>query len=430
MQVSVDTAEGLKRSLKIAVPAQKVEQEVQSRLQDLARTVRMSGFRPGKIPYKVVEKRYGGRVRQEVLGEVLQSSFQEAVDQENLSPATGPQIEPLCIEPGKDLEYRADFEVYPDVKLKDIKELDIVVPDATLTDEDMEKAVDNLRKGQAQWLDVERAATDGDQVIIDYSGSIDGEEFAGGTAEDVTVTLGAGQFLADFERHLSGVTAGQDIQFELSFPDDYAGKDVAGKTAQFTAHVHKVQEVKYPELNDDFAKNLGVEEGLDKLKSLVRSQLEGKLAGSLREERRQIVMKAMFEANPVDLPEGLVRQDSEQLLQETLSRQKSFNQPGDAAELMAEDFTDQSKRRVALSMILGEVVKQNQLEADPERIKELVYAVAQNAPNPGEVVRYYYSDKRRMSEIQSIALEDKVVEWVLGRANVRTETKNYEELTG
>ncbi len=431
MQVSIDHTEGLKRSLKIAVPAKRVEQEIHSKLSDLTRTAKISGFRPGKIPFKIVEKRYGEQVRQQVVSDVLRQSFEEALSQEKLTPATGPEIEPLCMEPGKDLEYRAKFEVIPEINLKKLSELKIKIPHGDIADEDISNAIEEIRKGNREWIEVDRPAIDGDQLLIDYEGQINNEIFAGGSAQNVKIVLGNAGFLPEFESALQNAKKDQDITFPLKFPDDYGSKDVAGKTAEFKVKVHQVSEGKLPELNADFMAKLGIENGdKDKLNQVVRNNMEKRVEQILRPKKREVVLQALFDANPLELPEGLIKQDCERLLHESKSKKQQPAEQADDKELTVDDFKDKAKRRVALSLIMSQIISEHKLEPKADRVKEFILSIAQNAPNPEEIVRQYYSNKEIMGELESIVLEEQVVDCVIEGADVSTETRSYKDLTG
>ena len=433
MQANLENLGTLQRRLSVAVPIEEIDQEIDARLKRLTRTVKMHGFRPGKVPLKVVAQQYGPQVRQEVLGETLQKSFGEAIRQQNLKVAGYPQFDAKPPSEGANaFEYSATFEVYPEVRLGEISGATVTRPHLEVTDAEVERTLEIMRKQRVTYEPVERAAENGDRVTMSYNGTIDGIEFAGGKAENQQVVLGEGRLLPDFEAQLSGVKAGDQKRFEVRFPDDYHGKDVAGKTATFEANVTEVAAPKLPEIDAEFAKSLGVADGdLDRMRTEIRANLEREVKVRLRNRVKDQVMQALLDTTKVEVPRALIQDEIERLRE--LTRQ-DFTARGipvkDDTPLPAELFEAQAQRRVNLGLILAELVKAHQLQAKPEQIRAAVEEQAQSYENPQEVVRWYYQQPERLREIESMALEDNVVEWALRTAKVEDKAIAFDELMG
>jgi trigger factor len=433
MQANLENLSTLERRLSVAVPKTEIDHEIDTRLKHLSRTVKMHGFRPGKVPMKVVAQQYGPQVRQEVLGETLQRTFGEAVRQQNLKVAGYPQFEPKPLEESaSDFEYSATFEVYPEVQLGEISGAKISRPQLEVGDAEIDRTIEIMRKQRVTFDQVERAAANGDRVTMSYRGTIDGVEFAGGKAENQQVVLGEGRLLPDFETQLQGTKAGDSKSFELKFPDDYHGKDVAGKTATFEVSVSEVAAPKLPEIDAEFAKTLGVEDGdIAKMRSEIKGNLEREVKGRLKSRVKDQVMQALLDSTKVEVPKSLIESEVERLRE--LTRQ-DFAARGipvkDDMPLPAEMFQQQAERRVNLGLILAEVVKANQLQAKPEQVRAIVEEQAQSYENPPEVVRWYYQSPERLREIESMVLEDNVVEWALKTAQIDEQSIDFDELMG
>jgi trigger factor len=422
MQVSVETGEGLERKLTIQVPAETVETEVNNRLESIKGTVRIDGFRPGKVPLKVVKQKYSGTVLQEVAGELMQSSFREALTQENLQPAGDPVIQASDPVLGEAMEFTVTFEVFPEVALAPVSELTIEKVEASVEDADVDNMIDVLRKQKMDWNEVDRASANDDRITIDFVGTVDGEKFDGGSANDMPMTLGAGQMIPGFEDALTGLKAGEETTFKVPFPDDYAAKDLAGKEAEFAVTVKKVEEPKLPEIDEEFAKAFGVESGdVDQLKSEIRSNMERELTRRLRTLVKESVMDALIEKNPVEVPSATVAQEAE-----TLKKQTEVQSPG--TDLPLDVFMDDAKRRVQLGMILAEVAKASALNINPDMVKERIEEMAQDYDDPDEFVRYYMGNQEMLRGIETLVMEDKVVDWVVEQAQVSTKSNSFDEV--
>lgn len=425
MQVSVETTGTLGRRMTVQVPAERIDQEVDNRLKSLARTARISGFRPGKVPFKIVQQRYGQQVHLEVAGDVMSSSLHEALSQQNLRPAGQPKLEPRTIEQGKTLEFIAEFEIYPEFEPASVADVQIEKPVATIGEQDIDAMLEKLRQQRAGWETADRAAAKGDQVNVDFAGTIDGAEFAGGSGQDMTLEIGAGRLIEGFEAGLIGAKAGDEVTLDLRFPDDYHSAGVAGKPVQFKVKVNKVSALKLPEVDDAFAKSLGVEGGIGALREEVARNMRRELEQMVTAVVKERAFGQLLERNTIDVPAVLVDEEIERLMRE------SHQQMGGAQgmNLPRSLFEKQAHRRVALGLIIGEIIKRNGIQVDPERVRRLIEGIAASYENPDEVVKWYYESREAMGSAQSLALEEQVVEWLLGQVQVVEKNYTFDELT-
>lgn len=431
MQANLETLGTLERRLSISLPASTVNSEVESRLKRLARTVKLHGFRPGKVPLKIVEQQFGGQVRQEVLGDTVQQTFGEAVREKQLRVAGYPRIEVKSPADGAQFEYTATFEVYPEIVLGSIDGATIERPVVTVGDAEVDKTLEILRKQRMHFHKTERPAASGDQALIDYAGRIDGTPFEGGSAEDQYVQLGGGQLLADFEKHLIGMRAGESKTFELRFPDDYHGKEVAGKTASFDVTVKEVREPHMPEVDAEFAKSLGIADGdLEKMRAEIKANLEREVKRRANSRVKDQVMKALLDSTKVEVPKSLLDLEVERLMNGMRRDLESRGMKADQIPMPREAFEPEAVRRVSLGLILAELTSANKLEARPEQVKAVVTEYAQSYEKPDEVVRWYYQQPERLREIESVVLEENVVQWVLGKAKVEDKPTPFDDLMG
>ena len=434
MQVSIETTSGLERRLTVGVPAERIESEVDSRLQKAAGNVRLPGFRPGKVPMKVMRQRFGAGVRQEVLGEVMSQTFQEAVVQEKLRPAGQPSIEARSLEAGKDLEYVATFEVFPEVDVVEIKGFDIEQPVAEVTDADVDNIIEVFRKQQGSWQTVEREARDGDKVNINYTGTRDGEAFEGGSAENSDLELGSGRMIPGFEDGIVGMQAGQEKTLQLNFPEDYHKEDLQGAAVEFAVAVNAVQEMVPAPLDETLFAKYGVEEGgLDTFRSEVRQNMARELKNAVQGKVKQQVMDTLLEAHEsLEVPQALVSREIDAM------RGQMFQQFGGAAgkdldlkSLLPDDmFKDNAERRVKLGLVLAELVSKLDLKADGAKVREAVEELASTYQDPEEVVNYYYSNQEQLAAIESRVLEDQMVAKLLENANIVEKQCSYQEAIG
>ncbi|UCB54050.1 MAG: trigger factor [Thiotrichales bacterium] len=422
MQVSVEAGEGLERKLKIHIPTETVEQQVESRLKSMLPRVKIDGFRPGKVPLKVVKQHYGDQVFQEVAGELIQNSFRDALTQENLNPAGDPSISTDGIKQGEPLEFTATFEVYPEVELAPVAGMKLEKITSAVTDADIDNMIETLRKQRSGWTVVERAAADDDRVVIDFKGMVDGEAFDGGSAEDVPVVIGSGAMIPGFEQHLKGLKAGDENSFKVNFPDDYKAEHLAGTEAEFAVVVKTVEESALPEVDEEFARGFGVEDGnVEKLREDIRGNMQRELDNRLRTEIKNAVMEQLIENNPIDVPAAIVQQEAE-----TLQKQTATQLPG--SEQAVEAYMDDATRRVKLGLILAEVVKTAAIQPDAEKVRERVESMSKDYEDPDEFVRYYQSNPQLLRGIETLVMEDMVVDWIVDQAEVTETERSFDDL--
>ncbi|MFA7553582.1 MAG: trigger factor [Spongiibacteraceae bacterium] len=431
MQVSIQTTSGLERKLTVGIPAARVDGEVTTRLQKAAGTVRLDGFRPGKVPMKVMKQRFGAGVRQEVLQEVMNQSFSEAIVQEKLKPAGMPHIEPKNIDPGSDLEYVATFEVFPEVEVKDYSSITVVKPVAEIVDADVETMIETLRKQQASWTPVERAAAEGDQVNINYVGTKDGEAFDGGTAEGSDLILGSKSMIAGFEDGIVGLKAGEEKVLSLTFPDDYQAEELKGAAVEFAVTVNTVSEQVQPELNEAFFEKFGVKEGgEEQFRKEVAENMQRELTNAIKNKIKTQVMDGLVAAHEdLQLPQALVKQEISALKRQMVQQFGGAAASLDVDSLLPDDmFTEQAERRVRLGLILNDYITREDISADADKVKETIEGFAATYEDPEEVINYYYGNQQQLQEIQSMVLEETVVEKIIAQANVSEDTCSYEDV--
>ncbi|MBX3695446.1 MAG: trigger factor [Steroidobacteraceae bacterium] len=409
------------------MPAQQVADEVDQRLKKIARTARMKGFRPGKAPMGVVRQQYGTQVHTEVVSDLLRSSFADAVSQQNLKPATGPRIQPVALDPGADLKYIATFEVLPDIRPAAVESLEIERVTASVTDAEVGEMLESLRGQRPDYTPVERGAKTTDRLVLDFDGRIDGAAFQGGEARDMPVVLGAGQVLAEFEQALAGAAPGETRTAVVHFPDDYRGTEVAGKTAEFSITVKKVEEMSLPPLDDAFAAEFGVKEGgLEQLRKEVRESMERELDDAIRNQLRVQVMDALHRANPIEVPQGLV-DETVQEMQVDIGRRMGAK---DVSQLPPrEQFLDAARRRVALGLVIGELLRGADLKVDRARVQARLREIAGSYPNPDEMLRSYLQNADAMRQVESAVLEEQLVDWIVERAKVTDKPSSFKDLT-
>jgi trigger factor len=431
MQTSIEALGRLERRFNMAVPAEQIDREVEQRLRKLSRTVRMDGFRPGKVPLKIVAQHYGPQVRSEVIGDAVQKAFSEVVQEQKLKVAGYPRIERKEGGDGKQLTFSATFEIYPEVKLGDLSAATIQRPVHAVDDADVDRTLEILRKQRTIWEPAARASQTGDRVTVDFAGRIDANEFPGGRGTGVAVVLGEGRMLPEFESGLAGVSAGEHKIFPVAFPADYPGKEVAGKTASFEVSVQKVETPRLPEIDAEFARSLGVADGdIAKMREEVRANVEREVKKRVDGEIKQKVMQALIDSATLELPKSLVEIEMQRMVQQTRAELEARGVKLERLPVKPEALEGQARRRVALGLILGEVVKSHELGAKPEQVRSLVTEHAQTYEQPFEVVRWVYSEPQRLNEFEGLAVESNVVSWVLGRAKVEDRTISFEELMG
>ena len=427
MQVSVETTQGLERRVTITVPADVIDNEVKRLLKEEYRHRRVNGFRKGKIPPHVLQKLFGREARSRAASGVMQSKYYEAIMQEKINPAGAPAIEPKVNEPGKDLEFTATFEVYPEVEVKNLDKIEIEKPTVEVTDADVDSMLETLRKQHAGWKEVKRKSKDGDRVTMDFVGSIDGEEFEGGKASDFALELGEGRMIPGFEDQIKGIKAGEEKTIEVTFPEDYHAENLKGKDAQFAVTAKKIEERELPELNDEFVALFGVKEGgVDALKAEVRKNMERELSNTVKSKVKEQVLKGIVEHNEVELPKAMIDQEIDAL------RKQAAERFGGNAEQMpnlpAELFEEQAKERVKVGLLLGEVIRTNEMKAEDERVDTIIANAASAYEDPQEVIEYYKSNNDMMQQIRNVALEEQAVEFVLDKAKVTEKEASFDDI--
>jgi len=427
MQTQVETLDGLTRRITLQLNMAEVESEVDKRLRQLVKTVRMDGFRPGKAPLKIVAQRYGGEIRGEVMSEAMQRGFAEAARANNLNVAGHPHFD----RGDGEAAFTATFEVFPHIVLGDVSQIKVTRPVVEVTDADVDRTLETLRKQRLHYHAVDRDARTSDRVHVDYVGKIGGEPFQGGEARDFPVVLGEGRTLKDFEGQLLGMRPGESKRFDVTFPDDYFAKELAGKTASFEVTVKSLQEPHLPEVDADFARSLGIHDGdVTKLREEIAVNLRRETRKRIKAKVKEQVMQGLLEVTPFEVPESLIAMESRALLERAVNGLKASGMKRQDIHLKAEGFKSQAKRRVALSLLLNEIARSQGIRAEADQVWALVEEFAQSYEDPAEVVAWYYQDADRLREAESLVLEDNIVNWVLERAQVTDETVALEALMG
>ena len=431
MQSNQQPASPLERRIDMAVPMAEIEKQVEQRLKKMARTVKMSGFRPGKVPFKMVQQHYGDQARSEAIGEAVEKAFGEAVRSQNLRVAGYPRIEPKGGEDQGQLEFSAVFEVYPEVRLNGVAEREIERPQIEVGEAEVDKTIEVLRKQRTTFSPAARAAASGDRVTIDFTGRLNGEVFQGRQATDYPVVLGEGRMLPDFEKGIVGLNAGERRTFDLTFPEDYQVKELAGKQVSFEVTLKGLEAPQLPAVDAAFAKSLGIEDGdTAKMRAEIRANLESEVGKRIRARIKEQAMQALLDANPLDVPKVLIEQEAESMAE--AARQDLTNRGMDIKNMPVDAswFGAQAERRVKLGLIIAEAVKQNSLQAKPEQVRALIDEQAQSYEQPEEVVRWYYSQPQRLAQVEALAIEENVVSWVVANAKTADKAVAFDELMG
>jgi trigger factor len=426
MQVSVESISKLERRMQVQVPAERVSREIAARLQNLSRTARLNGFRPGKAPIKVIRQQFGMQVHREVIGELLQSSFAEAVTEKQLSPAGSPRIEPQSIDEGQDLKYVATFEVFPEVVVLPLDSLEVERITADVTESDIDAMIQRLRKQQMKYSPVTRAAVTGDKVTIDFVGTVDGAEFAGGKGENIAIVLGEGRMLPELEQGLVGAAAGEHRDINVNFPADYRARELAGKLATFSTEIKTVEEPTLPELDEEFCKSFGVTEGgIPKLREDVAANMRRELEQTLRNRNKTAVMEKLYQANPIDVPNALLESQIRDMQIEAMRRTgaKDVSQAPPR-----EPLVEPARRRVALGLLMNDVIRRENLVLDPKRANARLDEMVGAYGDAAALKRAYQQNADAMRQVESLALEDQVVDWILERAKVRETVSTFKEV--
>ncbi|RZQ56427.1 trigger factor [Pseudidiomarina tainanensis] len=427
MQVSVKTTQGLERRATITVPADVIENEVKRLLKDEYRNRRINGFRKGKVPPNVLQKLYGKEARARAASNLMQSKYFEAMMQEKINPVGMPAIEPKVNEEGKDLEFVATFEVYPEVKVATLDKLAVEKPDVEVTDKDVDNMLETLRKQHASWKEIKRKSKKGERITIDFTGSVDGEEFEGGKATDFALELGEGRMIPGFEDQIIGMKAGEEKTITVTFPEDYHAENLKGKEAQFVIVAKKVEERDLPELTDEFVSLFGIKDGgVDALKAEVRKNMERELKNAVQSKVKEQVLKGLVEQNDVDLPKAMVDQEIDVLRRQAM--QRFGGNQAQLPQLPADLFEEQAKERVKVGLLLGEVIRGNELKVDEKKVDEIIENNASAYEDPAEVIAYYKGNEEMMQQIRNVALEEQAIEFILAQAKVKAKKTSFDEL--
>jgi trigger factor len=429
MQVTVETTSGLERRMKIIVPSAIVEEQINEKLNKAASSANIKGFRPGKVPMREIKRRFGTGIRQEVSGELIQAKYFEAIQQESLKPAGMPNIEDMVSENGKDLEFVAVFEVYPEITLSDFSELAIEKPVAEVSDADLENTIEEVRKQQMQYAPVKRKAKLEDQLNLDFEGFVDGESFAGGKGEGVELILGANTMIPGFEDGLKGVKTGEEPVLKLTFPATYHVKELAGKDVEFKVKVNSVSKPVLPELDDELFASLGVKEGgLEAFRAEIRSNMERELKSAIKTREKKAVMDALLNSTKPELPAALIEMEIDRMRQEAIQQFGGQNASKiDPSILPSEMFSSQAEKRVSLALLMSEVLDQESLEVDKDRVRETIEDLASSYEDTKQVVDWYYGNEQQLSQIENLVLEDQIVDLILSKAKVTVAKLSYED---
>ena len=423
MQVTVESTGALERKIRVELPVERIEKEVDTRLRSIGKTAKIKGFRPGKVPAKVVKQRYGKQVRQEVLGELMQKSYSDAVVQENLNPAGAPQIEQDEGDDGKNFAYTATLEVMPEVALKDLGKISVDKPEVTIGDKDLDAMIDKLRQQKATWNEVERASKDADRVVCDFNGELKGEKIEGGQGTNVPVILGQGQMLPDFEKGLTGVKPGDETSFKVKFPKDYHVEDLQGQKVDFAIVVHTVEETVLPPVDDALAEMFNVEEGgLDQFKQDVRENMEREAAQKVKSDIRDQVMNALLAANPIDIPQTMKHQEMHSMQHDAM-RRLGVEDHDQAPPL--ENFAETADKRVRLGLLIRQLVVDQSLSVEEASVRAHVEEMCADYENPGEMVEMYMSNPQFLQQVEPMVLEQAAIDWLIENGKAKSKQVSF-----
>ena len=427
MQVTVETTAGLERKMRVVVPSERVEVQVTEKIKQTAKQAKINGFRPGKVPLREVKRRFGPGIRQEVSSELIQSTYGEALQKEDINPAGMPKIEEVNIEEGKDLEYTAVFEVFPEIEVSGLENIEVERLSSSIEEADLEKMIDTLREQRLVYAETDRAAAEKDQVNLDFEGFLEDEPFEGGKAEGTDLVLGSGSMIPGFEDGLTGLKADEEKDLKLTFPENYQAENLAGQEVLFKIKVNKVSEPELPELNDEFFEQFDVKEGgAEAFRKEVTNNMKRELDSAIKAKVKDQVMDGLSDNNEVDLPQSLIDQEVNRMRQEAV-QQFGGGAQFDPSMLPEEMFSEQAQKRVKIGLIVSAIVDKNSLEADAEKVRETIEEMASTYQEPEEVINYYYSNEQQLSQIQNMVLEGQIVDFVLESAKVTDKTVSYDE---
>ena len=430
MQVSVETMGGLERRLKISVEAESFESEITTKLKETSRRIKLPGFRPGKVPLKEVRRRFGPAVRAEVAQEIMQSSYMDAVNQEELSPAGAPELDIVNIDLGADLEFTATFEIFPSIEIADLSGVKIKQPVAEVQTEDLETMISRLQEQRKEWIDLDQGSTSeqGHRITVDFIGKMDGEEFEGGTGQEVQIELGSGQMIEDLEKGLIGLSAGESVTIPVTFPDDYQAENLKGKAAEFEVSVKKLEEPKIPPLDESFFKLFGVDDDdVEAFRAKIRENMENEIDQSSKGQVKRQVMDQLFELHDFSTPKALIERECD-VLRDQMMQQLQMPVKPDTDPLPSELFKDEAEKRVRVGLIINEIVSAENLSADSDKVRERIETIAQPYDQPEQIINFYYGNEQQLQQVEMAVLEDSVIDHVLAQVNVEKLSSNYDDV--
>lgn len=428
LQISVEALDGLERRMTVTIPAAQIEKKIDDRLLKVGRTAKLKGFRPGKVPAKVVRQHYGAQVRDEVIQEMIQSSYSEAIDQEQLRPAALPKLEPGDAQAEADFAYSATFEIFPDVKVSDVSGIKLEQPETEIQDSDVDEMLETLQKQRADWEPADRKSVDGDKVKIDFVGTLKGEPFEGGTAEDFEVIVGDGQMVEDFDKGLVGLTVGEEKTFNVKFAKDYHSEELAGKKVSFAVTAKEISQPKLPELDEEFVKSFGIESGdIEELKTDIRENMEREAEAMIKADVKRQVMEQLLKANPIAVPQALVREETEAMRAEA-ARNLGTEDVNDPRVPPEDSYTEAAERRVRLSLLVTGIIQEQNVEVDRDRVSAKVDEMCAPYDKPEEFKKLYFQNPQLLGQIENMVIEEQVVEWLVSQGKVKSVTKSFNDL--
>lgn len=425
MQVSVEKTSELSRKMTVCVPEEVVQEKMAARLKSLAREVKIDGFRPGKVPQHVIKKMYGERVRGEIAGDLIQATYYEALKEQDLKPAGYPHIQPE--DEAEGFKYIAEFEVYPEISLEGVEQIEVSKPVATVQDVDVDSMIEKLRAQKKSWSVVTRASQENDLVTISFSGTSEGENFTDGKVENYPVEIGAKQMIPGFEENLIGLAAGANKAFEVTFPEEYGNEKLTGKVAEFEVEVISVEEPILPEIDDAFIKAYGIEGSVEAFREDIKSNLEGELEQALHAKLKNAVMDALYEKIQILVPNALVDQEVESMMKPYIENAKRQKMKPEDVKLPRDLFEERAKRRVALGLILGEIIDKNNIKLDDNKVRSTIEDMAKSYERPSDVIAWYYSDESRLNDVRQMVLENQTINWLVAQAKVSDEAISFSD---
>ena len=430
MQVSVETMGGLERRLKISVEAESFESEITTKLKETSRRIKLPGFRPGKVPLKEVRRRFGPAVRAEVAQEIMQSSYMDAVNQEELSPAGAPELDIVNIDIGADLEFTATFEIFPSIEIADLSGVKIKQPVAEVQTEDLETMISRLQEQRKEWIDLDQGSKSeqGHRITVDFVGKMDGEEFEGGTGQEIQIEIGSGQMIEDLEKGLIGLSAEESVTIPVTFPDDYQADNLKGKAAEFEVSVKKLEEPKIPPLDESFFKLFGVDDDdVEAFRAKIRENMENEVDQSSKGQVKKQVMDQLFELHDFSTPKALIERECD-VLRDQMMQQLQMPVKPDSDPLPSELFKDEAEKRVRVGLIINEIVSSENLSADSDKVRERIETIAQPYDQPEQIINFYYGNEQQLQQVEMAVLEDTVIDHVLAQVNVEKLSSNYDDV--